>query len=126
MLTNTNKTIPHVSDDTFRDAWKKAMLNTGTMVFTDPSTTITTTYPGSTDQGLWSQITTDNRNVYDRRSPENEIDELKLKNKLLELRLLVLEGVFTKEESNNIKDMLISNDEASITLADTIIENVGL
>jgi hypothetical protein len=35
----------------------------------------------------------------------------------------MLQGKFNQEEVNNIKSMLTSNDEASITLADTIIEN---
>lgn len=81
-----------------------------------------------TDQGLWSQINKNNSIPYDspwKGSTEDRIVELELKNKLLELRLLVLEGKFTQEEVNNIKSMLTSNDEASITLADTIIENAG-
>ncbi len=82
--------------------------------------------PGTTADGLWSQINKSNSIPYD--SPWEDpilktINELELKNKLLELRLLVLEGKFTQEEVNNIKSMLTSNDEASITLADTIIEN---
>jgi hypothetical protein len=123
MLTNTNKTIPHVSDDTFRDAWEKAMLNRGTITFTDPSSVVTTTLPGSTTDGIWSQINKINTYEPIEISGEKRITELELKNKLLELRLLVLEGIFTKEESKNIKDMLTSNDEASITLAESIIEN---
>jgi hypothetical protein len=35
-----------------------------------------------------------------------------------------LEGKFTKEEVSNIRKMLMSEDEASRTLADSIIENV--
>jgi hypothetical protein len=81
----------------------------------------------NTNDGLWSQI---NKTIpYDSPWTDptvNRIVELELKNRLLELRLFVLEGVFTQEESNNIKSMLTSNDEASITLANTIIENVGL
>jgi hypothetical protein len=115
------KHLPDLSSDTFRDAWEKALFNQGTKTFTDPG--VTTTYPGSTTDGIWSQI--NKINTYDplELGAEKRITELELKNKLLELRLLVLEGVFTKEESNNIKDMLTSNDEASITLAESIIEN---
>jgi hypothetical protein len=86
------------------------------------------TVPGTTADGLWSQINKSNSIPYDspwKDSTEDRIVELELKNKLLELRLLVLEGKFTQEEVNNIKSMLTSNDEASITLADTIIENAG-
>jgi hypothetical protein len=120
------KHLPDLDNGSFRDAWEKAMLNRGTVVFTDPGVTTTTTLPGSTTDGIWSQINKINTYEPIEISVEQRITELELKNKLLELRLLVLEGVFTKEESNNIKDMLTSNDEASITLADTIIENVGL
>ena len=74
---------------------------------------------------LWSQITKDNKNGY--RSPttllEKRMDKLELDNKLLRLQIFGIEGKFTQEEINNIKSMLTSNDEASITLADTIIEN---
>jgi len=73
---------------------------------------------------LWNQI---NKTIpYDSPwtgSTEERIVELELKSKLLALRIFVLEGKFTQEEVNNIKSMLTSNDEASITLANTIIEN---
>jgi hypothetical protein len=51
------------------------------------------------------------------------MDKLELDNKFLRLQIFGIEGKFTQEEINNIKSMLTSNDEASITLADTIIEN---
>ena len=81
--------------------------------------------PTKTNQGLWSQITTDNQSVYrDSTTIMSErIDALELQNKFLSLSIFMLQGKFTQEEVNNIKDMLTSNDEASITLADTIIEN---
>ena len=41
------------------------------------------------------------------------------------LRLLVVEGKFTKEETNNIKNMLESNDLASVELACVILKNEG-
>ena len=41
------------------------------------------------------------------------------------LRLLVFEGKFTKEETDNIKNMLESNDEASKELACVILKNEG-
>ena len=41
------------------------------------------------------------------------------------LRLLVVEGKFTKEETDNIKNMLESNDEASKKLACVILKNEG-
>lgn len=80
-----------------------------------------------TSNGLWSQIASSNKNVY--TSTEvllNRIEKLELQNKFLSLSILRLEGKFTQEEVNNIKSMLTSNDEASIILADTIIENAQL
>jgi len=44
---------------------------------------------------------------------------------LIFLRLLVIEGKFTKEETDNIKNMLESNDEASKELAVVILKNEG-
>ena len=41
------------------------------------------------------------------------------------LRLLVVEGKFTKEETDNIKNMLESNDLASVELACVILKNEG-
>jgi hypothetical protein len=41
------------------------------------------------------------------------------------LRLLVFEGKFTKEETDNIKNMLESNDLASVELACVILKNEG-
>jgi len=34
-----------------------------------------------------------------------------------------MEGKFTQEEVTNIRKMMMSQDEASVTLANTIIEN---
>lgn len=56
-------------------------------------------------------------------SVKSRLDKLELQNKFLRLKILQLEGTFTKEEVANIRAMLTSNDEASITLADSIIEN---
>ena len=44
---------------------------------------------------------------------------------LIFLKLLVLEGKFTKEETDNIKNMLESNDLASVELACVILKNEG-
>lgn len=89
----------------------------------DPTKSINT-IPGSTAQGLWSQLTSNSSNTYEpSKSTWELIEELKLENKLLQIRMLVLEGVFTKEEAKNIKAMLFSKDDASITLANTILEN---
>ncbi len=77
----------------------------------------------STTEGLWSQIV--NSNTY--KTPayllEERLNKIELDNKLLKLKVLGLEGKFTQEEITNIRKMLMSEDEASKTLADSIIEN---
>ena len=101
-------------------------IDTTLGILVNDPTKLINTVPGTTTDGLWSQINNNKCVPYDspwKGSTEDRIVELELKNKLLELRLLVLEGKFTQEEVDNIKSMLTSNDEASITLADTIIEN---
>ncbi len=102
--------------------WKK-ITNQG--VVNDPTKNINTVSGITTGQGLWSHISVDDHGVY--RSPNmvmsERIEKLELQNKFLSLSIFMLEGKFTQEEVNNIKSMLTSNDEASITLADTIIEN---
>jgi len=86
-------------------------------------TTVTTT------EGLWSQINANTTNPFhdvttDRLDElEKQIELVRLDNKLLKLRMLSMEGKFTAEEVTNIRKMLMSNDEASKTLADSIIEN---
>jgi|688.fasta_scaffold1205242_2 hypothetical protein len=83
----------------------------------------------TTTEGLWSQINVNNTNPW-RDTTTDRLDELekqielvRLDNKLLRLKMLSMEGKFTSEEVTNIRKMLMSNDEASKTLADSIIEN---
>ena len=84
-----------------------------------PDTTVTST------DGLWSQITNEDKNIY--KSPttllEERMDKLELDNKLLRLKMLGMEGKFTQEEVSNIRKMIMSEDNAAKTLADSIIEN---
>jgi hypothetical protein len=89
--------------------------------------TITST-PGN---GLWNQITTGSLSNYPVTDPledrlkevEKSIELIRLENKLLRLKILSMEGKFTQEEVTNIRKMLMSEDEASLNLANTIIEN---
>lgn len=83
----------------------------------------TNPYVGGVGQGIFSQIKNSKNSYEPTKSTWELIEEIKLENKILHIKILVLEGVFTKEEGNNIKAMLTSNDEASITLAETILEN---
>ena len=84
---------------------------------------LTTVLPSS-GNGLWSQITTGNSTIRDPYTDLHaRIDKLELNEKLLRLKILGLEGKFDKEEVANIRKMMMSEDEASRNLADTIIEN---
>jgi hypothetical protein len=53
---------------------------------------------------------------------QERMDKLELENRFLRLKILGMEGKFSQDEIKNIRAMLMSNDEASITLAETIIE----
>ena len=116
--------------------WLDQYQSYGTLV-SDPTKTIntippdTTTLP-TTGQGLWSQIRAGG-NPY--KSPiedlwetrlkemENQMQLVKLDLKLCRLKILSLEGKFNQEEVANIRKMIMSDDEAARTLADSIIEN---
>lgn len=76
-----------------------------------------------TTTGLWSQITDSNTLKSPYYKLEERLDKLELDNKLLRLKILALEGKFAQDEISNIRKMLMSQDQASITLADSIIEN---
>jgi hypothetical protein len=76
-----------------------------------------TSATSNTSDGIFSRI-------YDPISDiSSEIKQLKLENKLLKLRILHLEEKFDKEEVSNLRKMIMSEDEASRTLAESIIEN---
>lgn len=100
------------------------MLQKGVIHTTDPlqQMNVTTT----THNGIFGGVI-NNGSTYSEpwvdSSVRSRLDKLELQNKFLKLKILQLEGTFTKEEVANIRAMLTSNDEASITLADSIIEN---
>lgn len=54
---------------------------------------------------------------------KERISKLETANKFLRLKILSIEGKFSQEEVTNIRKMLISEDEASRTLAESIIDN---
>lgn len=84
---------------------------------------LTTVLPSS-GNGLWSQITTANNTIRDPYADlYARLDKLELNEKLLRLKILGLEGKFDKDEVANIRKMIMSEDEASRTLANSIIEN---
>jgi hypothetical protein len=100
----------------------------------DPTKSINTPGDSSTSnaQGLWSQINSSSQlnpilpfdpNEDIIRELQNRLNEQAISIKLMRLKILGLEGKFTQEEMSNIRKMLMSEDEASRTLADSIIEN---
>jgi hypothetical protein len=85
-----------------------------------PGQTMTTT-----SDGIFSRMSTvlEDPWVNPLKAIEDKITKLETENKFLRLKILSIEGKFTQDEVTNIRKMLISEDEASRTLANTIIEN---
>jgi hypothetical protein len=90
------------------------------VINTIPGQTMTTT-----SDGIFSRMNTvlEDPWVHPLKAIEDKITKLETENKFLRLKILSIEGKFTQEEVTNIRKMLISEDEASRTLANTIIEN---
>ena len=105
-----------------------AVLRQTKMQVMDPTKTMshvhdTTVYhPPKYTQGLWSQMN-ETTTYNPSKTMLERMETLELANKLLRVDILVLKNKFTEEEGNNIKAMLTSNDEASVTVAETILEN---
>jgi hypothetical protein len=94
-------------------------------IYVADSTKVINTIP-TTDNGIWSQLqdsVIQEPYVDPMESIYTRLTKLETQNKFLKLKILGMEGKFTQEEIANIRAMLISNDEASVTLADSIIEN---
>ena len=105
-------------------------------VLVNDPTTVINTLPHKTPnygQGLWSQIQHGSTVPYigPLEDPfesklevlEKQVEAQALTIKIMRLKLLAIEGKFTQEEVANIRKMIMSEDEASRTLADSIIEN---
>jgi hypothetical protein len=95
----------------------------------DPLTTVISST--GTGNGLWSQINStmpfDPTIKVDPLSDLiSRVEKLELNEKILRLKILSLQDKFTQEEVTNIVKMLMSEDEASRTLAESIIENAEL
>jgi hypothetical protein len=93
----------------------------------DPNKVINVTPSNTTSgNGIFSQMNTGPYND-PWENPMKEIElrlkKLEIENKFLRLKILSMEGKFSQEEVTNIRKMLISEDEASKTLAETIIDN---
>jgi hypothetical protein len=85
-----------------------------------------------TTGGIWSQLKPGTGNTYHACTDpfednvvklEKKLQTLELQYTLLKLKVLGMENKFTQEEVANIRKMIMSEDEASRTLADSIIEN---
>ena len=94
----------------------------------DISSIITSTSSGN---GRWTDISSTESSIvladdkgYVKITAEY-LRAIEKNNLLIFLRLLVFEGKFTKEETDNIKNMLDSNDIASKELACVILKNEG-
>jgi hypothetical protein len=94
--------------------------NPNTMINTIPGQTITTT-----SDGIFSRMNTvlEDPWISPLKVIQDRITKLETENKFLRLKILSIEGKFTQEEVTNIRKMLMSEDEASKTLAETIIDN---
>jgi len=110
-------------------------FNTAQSVLVNDPTKSIDTFGSNTSihngQGLWSQISSSSTNPYDPFDDlAKKVTELEMQAnqqglviKLLRLKIHALEGKFTQEEVANIRKMIMSEDEGSRTLADSIIEN---
>jgi hypothetical protein len=90
-------------------------------VYVNDPTGVINTIPNNSN-GLFSAINNDPwgnpiQDILER------VKKLETDNKFLRLKILSIEGKFSQEEVTNIRKMLISEDESSRTLAESIIEN---
>jgi hypothetical protein len=95
--------------------------------FTDRLATAGIDNTTTVSDGIWSQIKTtmpyDPMPAMPLSEIINRLNKLEVENKCLRLKILGMEGKFSQDEIKNIRAMLISNDDASVMLANTIIEN---
>jgi hypothetical protein len=119
MYIDTNNIPENYNADDFIKKWYQQ----GVLV-NDPTKVINTIPVTSTaTDGIFSTITISDP-LEDRLvEMEKQLELVKLETTLLRLKILSMEGKFTQEEVGNLRKMLMSNDEASKTLANTIIEN---
>ena len=85
------------------------------------------THIGSNGIDLGSTITTTSTKFADGgiiSSRISYVDKLELKMYKQSIRIIQLENKLDSEECENLKKMLMSNDEASVTLAKEIIDNL--
>jgi hypothetical protein len=107
-------------------------LKDASVVVNDPSKVLTTLDTDASIDGLWQRLQQTKithldpiRDPYDDNlvKLEKKMQILELQYTILRLKVLGMEGKFTQEEVANIRKMIMSEDEASRTLANSIIEN---
>ena len=95
------------------------------MLVNDPNRVINT-IPGNTRINSWEQLQDTSPSITATSTLTeilSRVERLELENKFLRLKIAGMEGKFSQEEVTNIRKMMMSQDEASVTLANTIIEN---
>jgi hypothetical protein len=92
------------------------------VINTIPGQTMTTTGNGIFSQ-LQAQMPYDPVPTTTLSEIVGRLERLELENKFLRLKIACMEGKFNQEEVSNIRKMLMSEDDASVLLANTIIEN---
>jgi predicted CopG family antitoxin len=98
----------------------KAIIGESKIILSDPSDTFDTL----SSHSVWDTITSKGVSLKETLDAlSDEINTLRKENKLMKLDLLALKGTFNQEEISNIKKMIMSEDEAARTLADSIIQN---
>jgi hypothetical protein len=94
------------------------------IVFGNSSINIGDSNSASSIHSVWDTITSKGVTLQETLDGlSNEINTLRTENKMMKLKLLSLEGKFTQEEVVNIRKMIMSEDEAARTLAESIIQN---
>jgi predicted CopG family antitoxin len=95
----------------------KIIVGESKIIFSDPNDTLSS-------HSVWDTITSKGVSLKETLDAlSDEINTLRKENKLMKLDLLALKGTFNQEEISNIKKMIMSEDEAARTLADSIIQN---
>jgi|694.fasta_scaffold30048_18 hypothetical protein len=101
----------------------------GGMYIKDPNKVIATNPANSYNtrlNGIWNQIQDATPSITSTSTLSEilgRLERLELENKFLRLKIASMEGKFSQEEVTNIRKMMMSADEASVLLANTIIEN---
>ena len=110
---------PSTNSNVVTDSGSKLIIGESKVIFGDSSDTLS-----SSMHSVWDTITSKGVTLQETLDGlSNEINTLRTENKMMKLKLLALEGKFTQEEVVNIRKMIMSEDEAARTLADSIIQN---